>query len=55
MVSRHAQQKISIELDVKTVNKIRKLGRIDESVPSFIKKTVEHISKCDKWWENRFD
>jgi len=51
----HSPEMISIKLDADTVSKIKKLGRLDETVSLFIKKAVEHVSYCDKFWENRFE
>ena len=55
MVRGQSSEMISIKLDVSTVSKIKKLAKMNESVSSFIKKTVEHISKCDRFWENRYE
>jgi hypothetical protein len=53
MNRRQSQEMISIKLDASTVSKIKKLGNMNESVSSFIKKTVEHANICDKWWLER--
>ncbi len=55
MRKRQSQEMISIKLDADTISKIKKLGRLDETVSSFIKKTVEHVCYCDRWWEDRFE
>ncbi len=55
MVREQSSKIINIKLDASTISKIKKLGKMNESVSSFIKKTIEHASKCDRWWENRYD
>ncbi len=53
MVKRQSLETINIKLDARTVSKIKKLGNMNESVSSFIKKIVDHVSICDIWWVER--
>ena len=45
----------NIKLRRTTIQKIKKLGKMEESISSFIEKIVEHTDHCDRWWEDRFD
>ena len=53
MIRGQSSEMINIKLDVDTVCKIKKLGKMNESVSSFIKKIVDHAHICDKWWLER--
>lgn len=44
---------LQVELDGKLVHRIQKLGNMDETIPEFIEKMVEHILSCQEWWEMR--
>ena len=53
MNQRQSQEMISIKLDASTVSKINKLGFMDETIPKFVEKMVEHLLTCEKWWWDR--
>ena len=44
---------MKVELDSNLISKIQKLGHMDETIPEFIEKAVEHVSTCDEWWRKR--
>ena len=46
---------MKVELDSNLICKIQRLGHMDETIPEFIEKIVEHVSTCDEWWRKRDD
>ena len=43
----------SIQISTKTKEKIAKLGTISGTYESVIVEMLEHIKKCDQWWEDK--
>ena len=44
------KEKMYVKIDYDTITKIQKLGFMNETIPEFIEKMVEHVLTCDIWW-----
>jgi len=53
MKSTPKRDKIWVKIDYDTIAKIQKLGFMDETIPEFVEKMVEHVLTCESWWWDR--